>query len=930
MTPPLHDLSPRMNSRRQSYAHALVVALSISAAAQRSAAQAPPPVPPPVPTDAGATNNAAASTNAVQLSFQGANIDMVVQWLSQATGKSVLKHPQVQCQLTIVGGAKLSQREAIALVYRALSMEGFSAIESSNSILIVPEGREPKMDPELVDPSKSIPAGRQRLVKIFALRHTTATEVREKIKPLLSDKALLDVNDRGNQLIVTDYNEGLNLAGDLIAALDTDGVGDRTVRTLPIKHVNAQDLAKELTPLYAKLGTKGGDSVEVSANDRSNSLIILSSEANFQAVERLVRNLDTDDASSKSLTTFPLKNADAEDVAKQVKDLLASQDGSRFPSYVFFGDSMGSGSSKSRKATIVADRRRNSVVVQAPPAELPGIQKMIEFLDEPVEGEALAPKIYALKYVSAVDVEDVLNELFLKKTQQQRPYWYYDEEPPQTADKNVGRLYGKVRITSEPYSNSIIITANSKEGLAAVEEVLKKLDAPSQAGESTLRVVLKHAKASTLANSLNVLFAKNGSPPLRQNNQPQPQQPNPQNFNANQGGPVPDRSFELERENEEDGYFPWLGGAPDTTRGTDSKAGLRQVSDLVGRVRVVADHRSNSLLLSANVHLLPQILRLVEELDAPTPQVMIEARIVEVSSNFLDKLGVRWSPDGSRVFTPEDYENSFLIGTKGQYTKGFGGMTTVNTPTGGAVAQALASLQSGVVDSRVGMDFLIQFLRQNVGATVLAEPKITVGDNETAKLFVGSQVPFIKDSQNTQVGSLNQTFSYKDVGVILEVVPHLNKDGDVNLQIRAESSTIQPGQTLFGGAILDTRNFKTHLVARSGQTHVIGGIIQKQESENVRKVPGLGSIPGLGWAFKKKDKSIREVELLVFLKPTVIRSAEEARALNDDISRRMPLIDKWQQEKSTNAPAGTTNSPAAKPSSNKKPARSEGSRTGNR
>jgi len=877
----------------------------------RLLAQAPP-APPTNPSPP-------AGTNAIQLSFQGANIDMIVQWLSQTTGKSVLKHPQVQCQLTIVGAGKISQRDAINLVYRALSLEGFSAIESANSILIVPEGREPKMEPELVDPGVgTVPAGRQRLVKIFDLRHTTASDVRDKLKPILSDKATIDINDRGNQLIITDYNQGLNLANDLIQALDTDRAGDRTVRVIQVRHVNAQDLSKELTPLYQKLGSKGSDSVEVTANERSNSLIILSSEANFTAVERIVRTLDTDDAQEKAFHAFPLQNADAEDVAKQIKDLSSGQESAnRYPFYVF-GESSNS-SRTSKKINVVADRRRNIVVVQAPPSQLPGLKKMIEFLDEPVEGESLTPRIFALKYVSAVDVEDVLNELFLKKSQQQRPYYFYDEQPPEVADRNVGRLYGKVRITSEPYSNSIIITANSKEGLAAVEEVLKRLDAPSQAGESTLRIILKFAKAPTVANSLNVLFAKNGSPPLRPNNPGQPQnQPQP-NFNQNQGDPAPDRSFELERENQEEAYFPWLGGAPDNTRGSDSRSGLRQVSDLVGRVRVVSDNRSNSLLLSANVHLLPQILRLVEDLDVPTPQVMIEARIVEVASNFLDRLGVRWSPDGSRVFTPEDYDNSLLIGTKGQYTKSFGGLTTANTPGGGSVAQALASLQSGVVDSRIGMDFLIQFLRQNVGATVLAEPKITVGDNETAKLFVGSQVPFIKDSQNTQVGSLNQTFSYKDVGVILEVVPRLNSNGDVNLQIRAESSSIQPGQTLFGGAILDTRNFKTHLNARSGQTHVIGGIIQKQASENIRKVPGLGNIPGLGWAFKKKDKSIREVELLVFLKPTVIRTPEEAQAMLDDISTRMPLIDKWNRENPrTPAEASSTNTPPVAPGTPRK------------
>jgi type II secretory pathway component GspD/PulD (secretin) len=92
--------------------------------------------------------------------------------------------------------------------------------------------------------------------------------------------------------------------------------------------------------------------------------------------------------------------------------------------------------------------------------------------------------------VSATDIEDVLNELFLKK-QQQRSYYFFDDNPPETTERNVGRLYGKVRITSEPYSNSLIVTANSPEHLAALEEVLKQLDVPSEAGETTMRVELQ-------------------------------------------------------------------------------------------------------------------------------------------------------------------------------------------------------------------------------------------------------------------------------------------------------------------------------------------------------------------------------------------------------------------------------------------------------
>src|SRR5207248_1154905 len=99
------------------------------------------------------------------------------------------------------------------------------------------------------------------------------------------------------------------------------------------------------------------------------------------------------------------------------------------------------------------------------------IGKMVQALDEPLNDDSLAPKIYPLKYVSAGDIEDILNELFLKK-QATRGYWnpYNGDPEPTTTDRDVGRLYGKVRITSEPHSNALIITANSSENLAAVEE----------------------------------------------------------------------------------------------------------------------------------------------------------------------------------------------------------------------------------------------------------------------------------------------------------------------------------------------------------------------------------------------------------------------------------------------------------------------------
>jgi len=548
--------------------------------------------------------------------------------------------------------------------------------------------------------------------------------------------------------------------------------------------------------------------------------------------------------------------------------------------------------------SVVADRRRNAVIVQAQPILMESVRKMIKELDSPIADDSLAPKIYPLKYVSAVDVEDVLNELFLKKTQQ-RSYWdyYSDEYYSSRTDQDAGRLYGKVRITSEPHSNCIIVTSNSKENLAVVEDVLRQLDQPSEAGESTMRIGLKYAKASTVANSLNILFARSGSPPLRQaaQGQPgttaaaQPQQAQPMATSSS--------GFSLEAQTKEEGYYPWLGGSPDSPRSADGKSQNRPVSDLVGRVRAIADERGNALLLSANVHYFPQLLKLIGELDAASDQVSIEARILEVSTDYLDKLGVRWSPDGSKVFPAEDYDNSFLGTGSGKYQKGFGGNTTINTPAAdSAVAQALASLRSGTVLGSVNMDFLVQFLKKHTDATVLGEPQITINDNEMGKLFVGQQVPIPQNTQVSSVGSQNTAITYKDVGVVLEVTPHINNSGDVQLKIHAESSTVVPGQTVLGGAVFDTRNFRTDLTAKDGQTLVLGGIIQRQVSTIDRKTPILGDIPVARWAFKKKDKSTHQVELMVFLRPRVVRTPDEAQDLLQDVDRKAPSLQKWQDE----------------------------------
>jgi type II secretory pathway component GspD/PulD (secretin) len=177
-------------------------------------------------------------------------------------------------------------------------------------------------------------------------------------------------------------------------------------------------------------------------------------------------------------------------------------------------------------------------------------------------------------------------------------------------------------------------------------------------------------------------------------------------------------------------------------------------------------------------------------------------------------------------------------------------------------------MRTGVVNANVNLDFLIQFLQKRTDARVRAEPRINVADNERGKLFVGSRIPFISNSLITDTGGKSDSFEYIDVGITLEVTPHINNRNQVDLKVRVEASQIRPGETLFGGAIIDTRNYRTDLTVEDKQTLVLGGIIQREESEVERKF---------------------------FLRPTVTQSPEDVKALMESEERKTPEIHRWDK-----------------------------------
>ena len=866
----------------------------------------------------------------IQLSFTGANIDTIVSWLAEKRGRTVIKHKDVKCSLTILSPEEVTVDEAVEMIYRALALEGYMVDESPDTILITPEKEAGKIPTE------------QRVIQ---LTHAAAAKIKDKLKAVLTKTGKIEVDERANKIIVTDTAKSLKfvmevikqldiqtdqeaiteviqlrhteaeamarlLGGvfggaaptkkqaarpqkgkpapaassavntpvkilpdngtnrlvisaavetmpkirDLIAKLDAAKPQDIAVRTVKLAHVDAREMVREIAPMYSKVrGSSYKETIEISANERSNSLIVLSSQANFDEIDTLVQSLDTPDAGNRSMRTFALKYADADDISEQLEELLDTTP--QYNSWRYDPNK-----DKRDQVRFVPNRRRNEVMAIGTEASLERVAELIQQLDLPIESEDLVPRIYPLKYVGAEDVKGVLDELFLKEDSD-RPYWWGDSGDD---DNEVGRLYGKVRIAAEPSTNSLIVTSDSSENFDALERILQKLDVRNADAEATLNVPLRYANAVAVSNTINVLFAGPGSPAYAQNRQQQ--QNNNNNNNRAQANPLgqTSMSFELEEEREDNYFFPWLGN--NQGRGPDGRA-TRQVSDVIGKVRVVPDVRTNSLVMTASPYHLPQVMKLVEQLDRATPQVLIEAKIIEVTFDDKERLGLRWSPDGASQFDSDDFDNSVLATGVGSYLETFLGQNVAD------------AMRTGTVTGAVDLDLLVQFLIRTTDGRVKAEPRLNIADNERGKLFVGSRVPFISGSVNTAEGGRNDTFSYIDVGVILEVTPKINANDEVSLSIRVESSQIREGETLFGGAIIDTRNFRTDMTVKSGDTLVLGGIIQRQESEVIRKLPFLGDIPLLGYFFKKRDTSARDVELMVFLRPVITRNAADVEAL---------------------------------------------------
>lgn len=298
--------------------------------------------------------------------------------------------------------------------------------------------------------------------------------------------------------------------------------------------------------------------------------------------------------------------------------------------------------------------------------------------------------------------------------------------------------------------------------------------------------------------------------------------------------------------------------------------------------QVEIDELNNALILAAPSALVREIQNVVKKLDRARPQVLIEAVIAELSEEQARDLSSQLVITGKNRGGYISNFDGVLAGILGTALSG--------SADGASAAQTLPKSVIGVVgdfdtDTNRGIGLLVQALKTDGRTKILSTPSVITLDNEEASLTVGEEVPFPTGSyaNTNNSNSVNPftTVNREEVGVMLKVKPQISKGNAVRLEIEQESSAVKTGTADSQlGATTTKSTMQTNVMIQDGEIFVLGGLIEGTSGNSASKVPFLGDIPLIGNLFKSSNKNDREKVLMMFIRPTIIRTAEDAKALS--------------------------------------------------
>ncbi|MGB3110754.1 MAG: type II secretion system secretin GspD [Psychrobacter alimentarius] len=433
-------------------------------------------------------------------------------------------------------------------------------------------------------------------------------------------------------------------------------------------------------------------------------------------------------------------------------------------------------------------------------------------------------------------------------------------------------------------SSDRLLVKGSPEMIAKVQEMVNQLDTTPSRRLSGLRVFrLKYASASHIAEMLRGLLA---------------------NQSINSAGAT--SSLESASLNDTPSTGAALIGetggintsaassiaaSPSSSGGSGSDVGDRPFS-------IIADETQNAVIVNAAPELMFEIEDAVNQLDNRRAQVLIQAAIVEVSGDDATQLGVQWAlGNANSGYGVVNFNNVGASAASLAAAALSGGGSASISAAAGSIAGALIGIGDSSKDSRGNTQFygaILQALDSSTSANLLSMPSILTLDNEKASILVGQNVPFVTGSFTTSGNNSNnpfQTIDRQDIGINLNVIPHIGDNGTVRLEVSQEVSSVVPGSTGNASGLITNKSLiNTTILADDQQTIALGGLMRDNTTTRQQKVPGLGNVPVIGRLFRSDNDSTQKSNLIIFLQPTILRDGGAVASVTERKFNQMRVL----------------------------------------
>ena len=311
---------------------------------------------------------------------------------------------------------------------------------------------------------------------------------------------------------------------------------------------------------------------------------------------------------------------------------------------------------------------------------------------------------------------------------------------------------------------------------------------------------------------------------------------------------------------------------------------------------IIADETQNAVIVNAAPELMFEIEDAVNQLDSRRAQVLIQAAIVEVSGDDATQLGVQWALGNANSGYGVVNFNNVGASAVSLAAAALSGGTGISAAAG-SIAGALLGIGSSSKDSKGNAQFygaILQALDSSTSANLLSMPSILTLDNEKASILVGQNVPFVTGSYTTGSDSSTnpfQTIDRQDIGINLNVIPHIGENGTVRLEVSQEVSSVVPGSAGNASGLITNKSLiNTTILADDQQTIALGGLMRDNSTTRQQKVPGLGNVPLLGRLFRSDNDNSQKSNLIIFLQPTILRDGGAVASVTERKYNQMRVL----------------------------------------